>query len=190
MFGAFPLAGKIVAVTGGASGIGLAFCKLALSSNARVIIADLKLNRDTEALVADNNKASFYKCDVRNWKELEDLVPFSESKFGNVPDVYAANAGIAESNSTGFWNDAEEDKYAALEVNLGHPIKLSRIAIRALSSRGKKGVVVITSSIAGMHGHFTTPLYSASKHGTIGLIKSMALAETEANVKVVGICPG
>lgn len=75
-------------------------------------------------------------------------------------------------------------------MNLAHPIKLSRIAIRVLSSRGKKGVVVVTSSVAGLNGHFSTPLYSASKHGTIGLIKSLALAETEANVKVVGVCPG
>jgi NAD(P)-dependent dehydrogenase (short-subunit alcohol dehydrogenase family) len=50
--------------------------------------------------------------------------------------------------------------------------------------------VVVTSSVAGLNGHFSTPLYVASKHGTIGLIKSLALAEEEANVKVVGVCPG
>jgi NAD(P)-dependent dehydrogenase (short-subunit alcohol dehydrogenase family) len=77
-----------------------------------------------------------------------------------------------------------------LEVNLAHPIKLSRIAIQTLYDHGKKGVVVVTSSVAGLNGHFSTPLYVASKHGTIGLIKSLALAEEEANVKVVGVCPG
>lgn len=79
------------------AGIGLAFCKLALSSSARVIIADLKLNPDSERLVHENSNVSFYKCDVRNWKELEALIPYSEAQFGDVPDVYAANAGVGES---------------------------------------------------------------------------------------------
>lgn len=69
-------------------------------------------------------------------------------------------------------------------------MKLTRIAIRSLQSKNKKGVVAITASIAGLHGHFSTPLYVASKHGTIGFIKSMAQAERELGVKVVGVCPG
>ncbi|CAK7220240.1 hypothetical protein SCUCBS95973_004092 [Sporothrix curviconia] len=174
MFGNFPLAGKLVAVTGG---IGLAFCKLAVSSGARVIIADLKLNQESEQLVHGNNNVSFYKCNVANWKDLEALVPYAESQFSDVPDMYAANAGVGES-------------IRHVGRNLAHPIKLSRIALRALWSRDKKGVVVVTSSVAGLHGHFSTPLYCTSKHGTIGLIKSLARAETEANVKVVGVCPG
>lgn len=181
-----------------------------MSSGARVIIADLKLSRESEQLAQSNSNVSFYKCNVANWKDLEGLIPHSESTFGDVPDVYAANAGIGESVSkernykgisglltlvlgqmaSSFWNDREQDRYATLDVNLAHPIKLSRIALRALWNRDKKGVVVITSSVAGMYGHFSTPLYSASKHGTIGLIKSLAAAESEVNVKVVGVCPG
>lgn len=78
-------------------GIGLAFCKLALSSNARVLIADLKLGPDSEKLVEENSRVLFTKCDVTKWNELEDLVSFSKSKFGDVPDVYVANAGVGES---------------------------------------------------------------------------------------------
>lgn len=89
-----------------------------------------------------------------------------------------------------FWGDRETERYAELDINLAHPIKLTRIAIRACLGKNKKGVVIITSSIAGVYGHFATALYVASKHGTIGLIKSLAKAEDEAQVKVVGICPG
>lgn len=46
-----------------------------------------------------------------------------------------------------------------------------------------------TASIAGLHGNFGTALYVASKHGVIGFVKSMALAERELGVKVVAICP-
>lgn len=81
-------------------GIGLAFCKLALASRARVIIADLKLSGDAEKLVHDNTDVVFFcKCDVRKWGDLEALIAFSQSKFQDVPDVYVANAGVAESVS-------------------------------------------------------------------------------------------
>ena len=91
---------------------------------------------------------------------------------------------------SGFWTETETDRYSLLDINLGHPIKLARIAIRSLLNKNKKGVVIVTSSIAGNNWHFGTPLYVASKHGTIGLVQSLGPAEDEANVKVVAICPG
>ncbi|OAA53002.1 NAD(P)-binding domain protein [Cordyceps fumosorosea ARSEF 2679] len=191
MVGDFPLSDKIVLVTGGGSGIGLAFCKQALSSGARVVIADLRLTPAAEELAAANkDSVAFLKCDVTNWEDLEAVVPFSETTFGDVPDVYAANAGIGENPRSSFWGDSETGKYTVLDINLVHPIKLTRIAIRTLLGKRKKGVVVVTSSIAGTNGHFGTPLYSASKHGVVGLVKSLAKAEQEANVKVVCVCPG
>ncbi|OBT94063.1 hypothetical protein VE01_07170 [Pseudogymnoascus verrucosus] len=48
-----------------------------------------------------------------------------------------------------FWNDTEHDRYAELDINVTHPIKLTRIAIRALLRKNKKGVVVVVASIAG-----------------------------------------
>ena len=69
---------------------------MALKSNARVIIADLKLSPGCEELVRDNDNVRFSKCDVTVWSDLENLIPFSEKEFGDVPDVYAANAGILE----------------------------------------------------------------------------------------------
>jgi short-subunit dehydrogenase len=48
-----------------------------------------------------------------------------------------------------FWNDTEHDRYAELDINVTHPIKLTRIAICALLRKNKKGVVVVVASIAG-----------------------------------------
>ena len=86
----------------------MAFCKLALSSNAKVLIADLKLNPESETLVQENNNVSFQKCDVRNWKELEALPSCSHREFGDIPDVYVANAGVGESVSH-FYPACEND---------------------------------------------------------------------------------
>jgi NAD(P)-dependent dehydrogenase (short-subunit alcohol dehydrogenase family) len=91
---------------------------------------------------------------------------------------------------TGFWGDEEHEAYALLNINLGHPIKLTRIAIRTFVKHQKRGVVLVTSSIAGTNGHLGTPLYVASKHGTLGFVKSLAKMEDLADIKVVAICPG
>ena len=78
-------------------GIGLAFCKLALASHARVIIADLKLGPDSENLVKEDDNVFFTKCDVTKWDKLDDLVVFSQEALGDGSDVYVANAGVSES---------------------------------------------------------------------------------------------
>lgn len=48
-----------------------------------------------------------------------------------------------------WWDDTEDDRYAELDINVTHALKLSRIAMRALLSRGKRGVILIVASLAG-----------------------------------------
>lgn len=95
--GDFPVASKIVVVTGGGSGINLAFVKQALSNGARgVIVADLKLTEDAQKFVDQSESAVFSKCDVTKRKDLEALIKISVEKFGEVPDIYIAGAGVFE----------------------------------------------------------------------------------------------
>lgn len=77
-----------------------------------------------------------------------------------------------------------------LDINAAHPLRLTRLAIRALAGRNKKGVVLIVASIAGIEGCYGAPLYCAAKHALVGFVKSMGLAEENEGVKVVAICPG
>ncbi|OAG43661.1 hypothetical protein AYO21_02247 [Fonsecaea monophora] len=177
--GEFPVKGKIVVVTGGGSGICLAFVKLAVQQGAQVLIGDLKLGPEAAAFAtsAGPDVVKFVKCDVTDWRDLENLIVVSEREFGDVPDVYVPGAGVFE-------------PYAQLDINLAHPIKLTRLAIRALVGRNKKGVVCCIASIGGLDGQYAATLYSACKHGVVGLVKSLGDADPEEGVKVVGICPG
>lgn len=77
-----------------------------------------------------------------------------------------------------------------MEINVNHPIKLTRIAMRALLGRDKKGVVLMIASVAGLAGLYASPLYCATKHAIVGFVKSMAEADRLEGVKVVAICPG
>lgn len=69
---------------------------MASTSGSRVIIADLALSPAAEPLVRNDPNVRFIKCDVQEWDNLEALIPFAEKEFGDVPDVYAANAGVGE----------------------------------------------------------------------------------------------
>jgi NAD(P)-dependent dehydrogenase (short-subunit alcohol dehydrogenase family) len=101
-----PLANQIVVVTGGGSGINLAFARLAvLQHSAYVLIADLKLTAEAEAFVAaystaitpgKGKRVVFVKCDVTKRADLENLVAVSREEWGDVPDVYVAGAGVFE----------------------------------------------------------------------------------------------
>ena len=69
-------------------------------------------------------------------------------------------------------------------------MKLSRIAIKALLRKQKKGVILIVSSLAGYQGTFAAPLYCASKHAVIGFVRSMAMLDDLEGIKIVAVAPG
>ncbi|KIW28937.1 uncharacterized protein PV07_04789 [Cladophialophora immunda] len=190
--GAFPIKSKIVLVTGGGSGIGFAFASLCHQRGARVIIGDLKLTSVAEKYVAaqDKSEVVFEHCDVTNWTSLRNLVTTSVTAFGEAPDIYAPVAGVLDPSWSNFWDDTEDDWYRTVQINLNHPIKLTRLAFEALLSTNKKGVVCLVSSTAGIRANYFIPLYAATKHGVLGFAKSMAQADLDEGVRVVCVMPG
>ncbi|KAL1889068.1 hypothetical protein Sste5346_009133 [Sporothrix stenoceras] len=189
--GAFPLSGKIAVVTGAGSGINLAFAKQAVEQGARVVIADLNLTDNAKAFAAANEKSVvFAKTDVTKRADLENTVTVAEKTFGDVPDVYIAGAGIFEPDWSSFWDDTEDDGYKQVDVNVNHPMKLSRIAIKSLVKHNKPGVILVVASLAGYQGAFASPLYCATKHAVVGFVRSLADLDELQNIKVTLVAPG
>ncbi|KAL4936619.1 hypothetical protein BDV06DRAFT_89593 [Aspergillus oleicola] len=187
--GDFDVSGKIVAITGGASGIGLELAKLALAKGAKVLIADLRLTPESESIV-DGKTVIYLKTDVAKWSDLENIVTVSKEKLGDVPDVYVAGAAVFEPTWSNFWDDTETESYGSVQINVNHPVKLTRIALRALLSRNKKGVVLIVASMAGYQGNFGATMYCTTKHALVGFTRSVGQLDRYEGVKVVTICPG
>ena len=188
----FPLSNKIVLITGGGSGIGLAFAQHCHQNGARVLIGDLQLNAEAQAYLSSHPKTeiSFETCDVTSWKSLYNSISSSIKTFGDVPDVYAPIAGVFEPRWSNFWDDSEADAYKAVQINVNHPIKLTRLAMKALLSADKQGVVCLVASTAGVRGNYFAPLYASTKHAVVGFTKSMGQADPDQGVRVICVLPG
>lgn len=79
------------------AGIGLDYCLLAREKGARkVIIADLRLTEAAQRAVQSDPNLVFQMCNVTKWKDLQDIIEVSVHRFGDVPDVYVASAGVFE----------------------------------------------------------------------------------------------
>lgn len=171
----------------------MAFVKLALESQAKVLIADIQLLEEAQDLIRNPDTAgrvAYAKCDVCKWDQLERLPSEVVNAFGQgaVADVWVAGAGVFEPNVGSFFADNEDDCYRAMRINAEHPIKLTRIAMRSSLKANKPGVVLIVASGAGVF--YASPLYCATKHAVVGFTKSMAQADKDENIKVVSVCPG
>ncbi|KAK0354700.1 hypothetical protein LTR91_012282 [Friedmanniomyces endolithicus] len=178
----FPVKDKIVVITGG----------LCHSKGARVLVGDLKLTKEAEEYISQtsDHNVAFVECDVSSWKSLHNLITASVDKFSDVPDVYVPCAGVFEPRWSNFWDDTDEENYKLLRINIDHPVKFTRLAMRALAGAEKQGVVCLVGSTAGIRANYFASLYSASKFAVVGFAKSMGQADPEEGVKVVCILPG
>jgi 3-hydroxybutyrate dehydrogenase len=192
------LQNKVAIVTGGGSGINLAFCKLLHRAGCRILIADIALHLQAQQWIASTRSESppgpqitHVQTDVTKWEQLENIFDVARAEFGTIPDIVVPGAGVYEPSSNSFWADQDCDsRYKVLDINLVHPIKLSRIAIRHWVEAKRQGTIIHVSSIAGQRSSIVTPLYTASKHGISSFIWGMAPLQELVGIRVVGVAPG
>ncbi|KAF9887644.1 hypothetical protein FE257_009737 [Aspergillus nanangensis] len=187
------LAGKGALVTGGGSGISLSFVQHLYHAGANVLICDIALHHEAVAWlesIQHSSRVAFRTVDVTDWKQLESAYDEYGHIFGGIPDIVCPGAGIYEPSSPNFWNDQDESFYKMIRINLEHPLKLSRMAIRKFVQTKQPGIIVHVSSTGAQKPSMFTPLYGAAKQGISNFVRCMAGLQDMEDIRVVAVAPG
>ncbi|KAM0695861.1 hypothetical protein Q7P36_004343 [Cladosporium allicinum] len=188
------LQGKVFAISGGASGIGLATAEILHARGASVAIGDI----DPEALEnakltnktfqTDPTRVLCTSLDVSKRPSVEDWISSIVTKFGKL-DGAANSAGvIGKHHGTRKLEDLEDDQWdLILGVNLTGMMYCMRAQLKAIKGPGS---VVCVSSVQGTIGFAKHAAYAASKHGILGLVRSAAKEVGERGIRVNAVNPG
>ncbi len=187
------LRNKVVVITGGGRGIGRAIALAFAREGARLVLAsdvEREVQSVTEEARAAGVKAAALRADVTRAEDMEAMCRLAQDEFGAV-DVLVTAAGIDGSGLL-----VEQDPAAwtrVIDVNLNGTYRAIRAVLPAMMVRREGRIITISSIFGKMGGYSFVTAYAASKHGVIGLTRSLAAeiaSQGYPEITVNAVCPG
>jgi NAD(P)-dependent dehydrogenase (short-subunit alcohol dehydrogenase family) len=190
------IAGTRAAITGGASGLGLATARALLASGGRVALLDLNARAGAAAVADLGQAASFHEVDVASESAVDAALAAAVERMGGL-DIAVNCAGIATPRRMLGKDGVMPGDFfrKVVEINLVGTLLVSKAAAAAMQKNepnadGERGVIVMTASVAAFDGQIGQVAYSASKGGVVGMTLPMARELASSGIRVVTVAPG
>jgi meso-butanediol dehydrogenase/(S,S)-butanediol dehydrogenase/diacetyl reductase len=174
--------GRVALITGGGRGIGRATAELLASRGAKVMCV-ARSRQDLEEVGLEYSVA-----DLGSPEGCAHAVAQAEQRLGPI-EILVCNHGIGSAHERVVWEQQPEVWSETMRVNLDGPFHLSRLVLPAMIQR-KFGRIVYTSSTAGLIAESAGSAYTSSKHGLLGLMRSVAVDGGAYGVTSNAVLPG
>ncbi|KAK4783845.1 hypothetical protein SAY86_018213 [Trapa natans] len=181
------LEGKVVIVTGGASGIGASAAALFWEHGALLVVADIQDDLGVALVSKLGERATYVHCDVSNEDDVAKLVEKTVAEHGKL-DVMFSNAGVIDRPFGSIMEATKADMDRVVGVNLYGAFFAAKHAARAMVPR-KSGCILFTASSCTAIAGFSSHPYTASKCAMVGMAKSLAAELGQHGIRVNCISP-
>jgi len=182
------LDGKVAVITGGASGIGKASAVLFAKEGAKVVVADIALDKGEETaeqIKKEGGDAVSMQVDVTRVGDTQTMIKETVKAFGKI-DILFNNVGAP---GAFLLEDVDENQWQrCLDLNVKGGWFATKYAVPEMRKAGG-GSILFTASTAGIHGVAAAPLYASAKGAVIQMCRSFALLLAKDNIRVNAVCP-
>ncbi|KAK5106309.1 hypothetical protein LTS08_000427 [Lithohypha guttulata] len=197
---------KSIIITGGASGIGLAITRHFAQQHHDIAVLDINSTTGPSIIAsvqADHPQSTltFKHCNVASWEEQARVFKEVYEQHGRRMDIVMANAGVSdrgENNITVLEGEDEEGpsqpNLVTVNVNFVgclYTVKLAAYYMNKnpVSDGSSRGLIICTASNAGLYPFPISPVYSGTKAGIIGLVRSLEKPYAKHNIRINALAP-